>query len=78
MVSHSNRKRPRLGWGTRLCFEMTPDPAHLGQELSTNRSGDLADGEGGVVPVAVEGDGLGIGDEDPIDAELGFEALEVG
>ena len=39
---------------------------------------DLAHGEGVVVPMAVEGGGLGVGDEDPVDAEAGFEALEVG
>ena len=38
---------------------------------------DLADGEGVVVPVAIEGYGHGIGDEDPIDAEAGFEALKI-
>ena len=42
-----------------------------------NRSGDLADGENVVVPAAVEGGGLGVGDEDPIDAVAGLEALEV-
>ena len=30
------------------------------------------------MPVAVEGGGLGVGDEDPIDAEAGLEAFEVG
>jgi len=30
------------------------------------------------VPVAVEGGRLGVGDEDPVDAEAGLEALEVG
>ena len=39
---------------------------------------DLADGEGVVVPMAVERGGLGIRDEDPVDAEAGLEALEIG